>query len=115
MGIAQSALKNASAHLTTSLADVYTCPASTVAVIKHAQVANVDGAAAADVSVALYDSSATATYYYAKTISVAADAGLKPLGDLVGAVLEAGDKIQGQASADGDLDIILSVVEYAVS
>ena len=115
MGIAQSALKNASAHLTTSLADVYTCPASTVALVKHAQVANVDGAAAADVSVALYDASATATYYYAKTISVAADAGLKPLGDLVGAVLEAGDKIQGQASAADDLDIILSVVEYAVS
>ena len=115
MAIAQSALKNASAHLTTSLADVYTCPASTVALVKHAQVANVDGAAAADVSVALYDASAEATYYYAKTISVAADAGLKPLGDLVGAVLEAGDKIQGQASADGDLDIILSVVEYAVS
>ena len=115
MGIAQSALKNAGAHLTTSLADVYTCPASTVAVIKHAQVANVDGAAAADVSVALYDASAEATYYYAKTISVAADAGLKPLGDLVGAVLEAGDKIQGQASAADDLDIILSVVEYAVS
>ena len=115
MAIAQSALKNASAHLTTSLADVYTCPASTVAVIKHAQVANVDGAAAADVSVALYDASAEATYYYAKTISVAADAGLKPLGDLVGAVLEAGDKIKGQASAADDLDIILSVVEYAVS
>lgn len=115
MGIAQSALKNAGAHLTTSLADVYTCPASTVALVKHAQVANVDGSDAADVSVALYDASAEATYYYAKTISVAADAGLKPLGDLVGAVLEAGDKIQGQASAAGDLDIILSVVEYAVS
>ena len=115
MAIAQSALKNASAHLTTSLADVYTCPASTVAVIKHAQVANVDGAAAADVSVALYDSSSAATYYYAKTISVAADAGLKPLGDLVGAILEAGDKIQGQASAASDLDIILSVTEYTVS
>jgi len=43
MAIAQSALKNASKHLTTSLADVYTCPASTVALIKHAQVANVDG------------------------------------------------------------------------
>ena len=115
MAIAQSALKNASAHLTTSLANVYTCPASTVAVIKHAQVANVDGSAAADVSVALYDASATATYYFCKTVSVAADAGLKPLGDLVGAVLEAGDKIQGQASAADDLDIILSVVEYAVS
>lgn len=115
MGIAQSALKNASAHLTTTLADVYTCPASTVAKITHAQVANVDGAAAADVSVALYDSSSAATYYYAKTISVAADAGLKPLGDLVGAILEAGDKIQGQASAASDLDIILSVTEYTVS
>ena len=115
MGIAQSALKNASAHLTTSLADVYTCPSGKAAKIMHAQVANVDGTAAADVSVALYDSSSAATYYYAKTISVAADAGLKPLGDLVGAVLEAGDKIQGQASADGDLDIILSVTEYTVS
>ena len=115
MSIVLNGMKVYAAHLTTSLADVYTCPASTVAVIKHAQVANVDGAAAADVSVALYDSSAAATYYYAKTISVAADAGLKPLGDLVGAVLEAGDKIQGQASAADDLDIILSVVEYAVS
>lgn len=115
MSIVQSALKNAGAHLGTSLADVYTCPASTAAVVRHAQVANVDGSAAADVSVALYDSSATATYYFAKTVSVAADAGLKPLGDLVGVVLEAGDKIQGQASADGDLDIILSIVEYTVS
>ncbi len=115
MGIVQSALKNASAHLTTSLADVYTCPASTVAKITHAQVANVDGAAAADVSVALYDSSSAATYYFCKTVSVAADAGLKPLGDLVGAILEAGDKIQGQASAASDLDIILSVTEYTVS
>ncbi len=115
MTIAQSALKNAGAHLTTSLADIYTCPASTAAIIKHAQVANVDGSAAADVSVALYDSSATATYYFAKTVSVAADAGLKPLGDLIGVVLEAGDKIQAVASAAEDLDIILSIVEYAVS
>lgn len=115
MSIVQEGIKVRGAHLTTSLADVYECPSGKAAKITHAQVANVDGSAAADVSVALYDSSASATYYYAKTISVAADAGLKPLGDLVGAVLEAGDKIQGQASANGDLDIILSVVEYSVS
>lgn len=115
MGFTISALKNASAHLTTSLADIYTCPSSTVAKITHAQVANVDGSNSADVSVALYDSSASATYYYAKVISVPAKSGLKALGDLVGVILEAGDKIQALASANGDLDIILSITEYAVS
>ncbi len=115
MALTISALKNASAHLTTSLADIYTCPASTVAKITHAQVANVDGTSAADVSVALYDASAEGTYYYAKTVSVAADAGLKVLGDLVGVILEAGDKIQALASANDDLDIVLSVTEYTVS
>jgi hypothetical protein len=110
------------AHLTTSGEYVYTCPANRVARITHLQVANVDGAADADVSVALFDaekddsSSAGMTdhFYLAKTITVPADASLKALGDMVGQWLLPGDSIYALASANGDLDLVGAVMEYGL-
>jgi hypothetical protein len=52
------------------------------------------------------------TVYLAKTVTVPADASLKALGDCVGVWLEAGDKINAVASADGDLDLVMAVMEY---
>lgn len=112
MAFAITAVKNIAAHLVTGGTDVYTCPASTVAKITHLQVANVDGAADADVSISLYDTSASATVYLAKTVTVPADASFKALGDCVGVWLEAGDKINAVASADSDLDLVMAVMEY---
>jgi len=108
-------MKNVLKHLTTTSADLYECPASTRAEIKFALVSNVDGTNDADVTLSILDSSASVTVYTAKNIVVPANAALKPLGDLVGLTLKPGDKIQGLASNDGDLDIILSVVEYTVT
>lgn len=114
MAFAVSAVKNIAAHLVTGGTDVYTCPASTLAKITHVQVANVDGAADADVTISVYDTSASATVYLAKTVTVPADASLKALGDCVGVWLEAGDKINAVASADSDLDLVMAVMEYGL-
>lgn len=106
-----TAFKNARLALTTSLADIYTCPAGTTSIVTLLHVANVDGTNDADVDIAWYDSSATATTYLAKTICVPADASFNSIeGKLV---LEAGDKIQGKASADSDLELSLSVMEMS--
>lgn len=112
MAFAITAVKNIAAHLVMGGTDVYTCPASTVARITHLQVANVDGTNDADVTISVYDTSASATVYLAKTVTVPADASLKALGDCVGVWLEAGDKINALASADGDLDLVMAVMEY---
>lgn len=107
-----TAVRNITAHLVTDGTDVYTCPASRLARVAHLQVANVDGTADADVSIGVYDSSASDTFYLAKTVTVPADASLKALGECVGVWLEAGDKINALASADGDLDLVMAVIEY---
>lgn len=114
MAFVVSAVKLVAAHLVTGGTDVYTCPASTVAKITHLQVANVDGAADADVSISIIDTSASATVYLAKTVTVPADASLKAFGDCVGVWLEAGDKLNAVASADSDLDLVGSVIEYSL-
>ena len=114
MAFGVTAVKNIAAHLVTGGTDVYTCPASTLARIVHLQVANVDGVADADVSISLYDASAGGSFYLAKTVTVPADASLKALGECVGVWLEAGDKINAVASADGDLDLVAAVIEYGL-
>lgn len=106
-----TAFKNARLALTTSLADIYTCPAGTTAIVTLLHVANVDGTNDADVDIAWYDISAMVTTYLAKTIAIPADASFNAItGKLV---LEAGDKIQGKASADSDLELSLSVMEMS--
>lgn len=107
------AFKNAKAALTTSSATIYTCPASTVAIVLMAQVANIDGTNAADVTISWTDSSdSDAETKLASTISVPADAALSVLDGKL--VLEAGDTLKGLASADSDLVITVSVMESAV-
>lgn len=114
MAFAITGVKLVGSHLTTSGADVYTCPSGKLAKIAHLQVANVDGTNDADVSVSVYDSSASASFYLAKTVTVPADASLKALGDCVGVWLEEGDKINAMASANDDLDLVMGVIEYGL-
>ena len=103
--------KNARAEIGTSYATVYTCPAATTALVLLAQVANVDGAASADVSAQwLDDSAADVATRLAETVPVPPDSAINVL-DNGPLVLEAGDQFQAKASASGDLEITLSITE----
>ena len=84
--------------------------------INRIVVANVDGASAADVDVAIVTAAQTftnttvtgadATTYLAKTISVPADAALVISDTPI--YLREGDNLQAQASASGDLDLTIT-------
>jgi hypothetical protein len=90
---------------------VYTCPAATVAIVVHCQVANVDGTNAANVNVDLYDSSATTTAAVVSTVSVPADSALNPVGGKL--VLEAGDTLNAWGSDADDLEMTLGILEIS--
>ena len=108
-----NAYKNGkSVSLTTSLADIYTCPSATEAIVLGIQVANIDGTTTADASVAWTDSSdSDAVTYLIKSATVNAGEAIPALVDKM--VLTAGDKIQAMASAASDLCISVSVLEVS--
>ena len=101
-------------HLVTNTAfasqDVYTCPANTTAIVKEIIVTNIDGTNAADITLALHDSSASSAKAFVSTKSVSADDFLRI--DTANIYLEASDKIQAQASANSDLNLFLFLEEY---
>ena len=86
---------------------VYTCPASTTAIVIHCQVANVDGTNAADLNIDHNDGSTTAALV--STLSVPADSAVNPIGGKL--VLEAADTLRAWAGAASDLELTLSVLE----
>ena len=86
---------------------VYTCPASTTAIVIHCQVANVDGTNAADLNIDHNDGSTTAAVV--STLSVPADSAVNPIGGKL--VLEAADTLRAWAGAASDLELTLSVLE----
>jgi len=91
------------------LTPVYTCPASTSGVVHAIYLSNVDGTNDATVNVAVSGS----TYfndrrYLLKTVDVPADSTIvieKPIN------LGAGDKLETQASANGDIEVFVSILE----
>ena len=96
---------------TTLTTTLLTCAANKVLKINSIIVANVDGTSAADASVTFYDSSATASYRIASTVSVPADSTLVVLGKDSPIYLEESDEIRGGAGANSDLEIIISYEE----
>lgn len=103
-----NAFKNAGAAIAASRTDVYTCPASTEAVIHAVYLSNVDGVSSVDATVEVYDSSAATYYHVGKTLPVPADSTLvldKPIN------LNASDKLTVTASAASDLECFISVLE----
>lgn len=96
---------------TTTTTSILTCPANKVLKINAIIVANVDGTNNADATVSFYDSSATATYALASTITVPADATLVVLSKETQIYLEESDEIRAGASAASDLQIIISYEE----
>ena len=101
--------KNAATGSNTALTPVYTCPASTSGVVHAIYLSNVDGTNDATVNVAVSGS----TYfndrrYLLKTVDVPADSTIvieKPIN------LGAGDKLETQASAYGDIEVFVSILE----
>ena len=93
----------------TDLLTLYTCPAATTAVVHAIYLSNVDGTNDATVNVSV---SGSATFnerrYLLKTVEVAADSTVvveKPIN------LSAGDKLETQASNNGDIDVFASILE----
>ena len=93
---------------TTLTTTLLTCAANKVLKINSIIVANVDGTSAADASVTFYDSSATASYRIASTVSVPADSTLVILDQNSPIYLEEGFTIEGGASAANDCDLIIA-------
>jgi hypothetical protein len=93
----------------TDLLTLYTCPVATTAVVHAIYLSNVDGTDDATVNVAV---SGSANFqerrYLLKTVDVSADSTVvveKPIN------LSAGDKLETQASANGDIDVFASILE----
>ncbi len=104
--------RNARQPVGTAPTPAYTCPAATRAVVIGCQVANVDGVNAADLSLAWTDASAgDAVTHLCRTVPVPPDAAFSPISGRL--VLEAGDRLEASASAAGDLELSLSVLELS--
>ena len=76
-------------------------------------VANVDGTDAADVSMEFYDSSASFACRIASTVNVPADTTLVLVDKNSSFYLEEGDIIRGGASANSDLECLISYEEIS--
>jgi hypothetical protein len=102
--------KNAKAVLTDTLADVYTVPSATTAIIIGAHVANI-GTVNHSLDMVWTDASDSNTATtLAEEIVVPVNAAYEPVGKLV---LEAGDKIRANADASSALEITVSVLEQS--
>ena len=96
---------------TTTTTDILTCAADKVLKINSIIVANKDGTSAATVTVQFYDNGSSTRFQLASTINIPADTTLVVLGKDSPIYLEESDQIEAGASANGDLDIIISYEE----
>ena len=96
---------------TTTTTDILNCSADKVLKINSIIVANKDGSNAATVTVQFYDNGTSTRFLIASTINVPADTTLVVLGKDSPIYLEESDQIEAGASANGDLDIIISYEE----
>ena len=103
--------KTAVQQVTTSATAIVTNPSASNKVFKinALYVANVDGAVAADISVALFRSSVS--YELAHTVSVPADSTLDVISKSI--YLEEGDELRLTASANSDLEAVCSYEEIS--
>lgn len=108
-GITTITGKSVGAAISTSLASVLSNAAASGKVFKvnTILVSNVDGTNAADATVTVYKN-ATTHYHMAFTIPVPADSTLVVLSKESPVYLEENDAIYAQASAAGDLEILIS-------
>jgi hypothetical protein len=103
--------KNSRALIQTTTTTVYTCPASTVAIVVGCQIANVS-AAAEEVSVWWTDdSNGDAITRLVEDVIIPLKASLAPIAGKL--VLEAGDTIACTGQTNNDAEITVSVLEIS--
>ena len=94
--------------LTTSNQAIVTAGSEYVYKVNTIIISNIDGTNSADVTVYFYDAGSTNRFEIVKTVAVPADSSLTVIGKDTPIYLEEGDKIEGLASANSDLQIIIS-------
>ena len=101
--------KNAATGSNTTINTMYTCPGGTTSVVPAIYLSNVDGENSATINLSVSGSANfTTRRYILKTVDVPADSTViieKPIN------LGAGDKLETQASADGDIEAFASILE----
>ena len=104
---------NASVKLTTTNAtDLYQAPTSAAtdrAIVLSCLVANVDGTSAAEITIALTDSSDAVLSTLASTIAVPADASIEIIPNKV--VMKQSQKLRATAGAANDIEVTVSALE----
>ncbi len=103
--------KNARAVLGTSLSDVYTCPASTTAIVIGCQAANVHTATRKFSFQWTDASNADAITRLALDTVIPVGAAYEPIGGKL--VLEAGDKLRGLNEGTDHVEVAVSVLELS--
>ena len=101
--------KNAATGSNTTINPMYTCPGGTTSVVHAIYLSNVDGTNSATINLSVSGSANfTTRRYILKTVEVPADSTViieKPIN------LGAGDILETQASADGDIEACASILE----
>ena len=101
--------KNAATGSNTTINPMYTCPGGTTSVVHAIYLSNVDGTNSATINLSVSGSANfTTRRYILKTVEIPADSTViieKPIN------LGAGDKLETQASADGDIEAFASILE----
>jgi len=92
--------------LTTTSANLVTCATDKVVKINSVLISNIDGSVAADVTIKMDDGSASRAI--GSTISVPADATLALIDKNTSFYLNEADVLQGTASANSDLECLVS-------
>lgn len=107
--------KTIGAAITTTTTDILTNSAASGKILKinTILISNVDGINTASADVTFYDASATTGYYITDLVAVPAASTLKVITKDSSIYLEEGDKISAIASANGDLQIIISYEEIS--
>ena len=107
---------NASVKLTTTSAtDIYQAPTANAgdrAIVLSCLVANVDGSAAANITITVTDGSNAVLSTLASTITVPADASLEIIANKL--ILKQSQKIRATASVASDLEVTLSALEITI-
>ena len=96
---------------TTTTAGILTCASNKVLKVNSIIVANIDGGNSADATISFFDNDQSGTFLLASTVAVPADSTLVVIGKDSPIYLEESDEIRGGASADGDLEVIISYEE----
>ena len=100
--------------VSTANQDVYEVPAATISIIRSISVYNTDGSAM-NVTLSVYDTSATTryTYDYKATLAAATKFEFLNSSNSILLVLEETDKLQVTCSTTGGLNLIVSALEIS--